>query len=138
MLNAKSWDHGVLPQMGPRLGIFFYGDQHYPSYINDFNVGKSFYPSQPVISLIDWQHIIDYYTATSPDSLLPAKKPIPIQINDSLFQAIQPEFHYSTPTVSFIKMEPNKELMVCDAFIKKTFLFDSALQLKDSLNIKAT
>src|SRR3954468_3326784 len=25
MLDRKSWENGVLPQMGPRLGIFFYG-----------------------------------------------------------------------------------------------------------------
>src|SRR3954451_22408350 len=94
MLNAWSWEHGVLPQMGPRLGIFYYGDRRYPSFVNDFEIGKSFYPSQPVISMEDWQHIIDYYTATSPDSLLPAKKPVPIQMNNALFQAVQPVFHY--------------------------------------------
>jgi len=138
MLNARSWEHGVLPQMGPRLGIFYYGDQRYPSYVNDFDIGKSFYPSQPVISMEDWQHIIDYYTATSPDSLLPVKKPVPIQMNDGLFRAVQPAFHYSTPTVSFIKMEPGKQLIVGDAFIKKTYLFDSTLQLEDSIKIKAT
>src|SRR3954453_9207931 len=123
MLNARSWEHGVLPQMGPRLGIFFYGDQHYPSFVNDFNIGKNFYPSQPIISMEDWQQIIDYYTATSPDTLLPAKKPIPIQINDGLFQVIKPAFHYNKPTVSFIGMESNKQLIINDAFIKRTFRF---------------
>src|SRR6478752_4542535 len=93
LLNAGSWEKGVLPQMGPRLGIFYYGYDQYPSYVNDLNIGKNFYPSQPVISLEDWQHIIDYYTATSPDSLQPAKKPAPIQLNDHLFGAIQPSFH---------------------------------------------
>src|SRR3954451_3723587 len=69
LLDAKSWEKGVLPEMGPRLGIFYYGFKQYPSYVNDLNVGRNFYPSQPVISLEDWQHIIDYFTATSPDSL---------------------------------------------------------------------
>src|SRR5690348_15705335 len=40
LLNSKSWEDGVLPEMGPRLGIFYYGYQQYPSYVNDFNVGK--------------------------------------------------------------------------------------------------
>jgi mono/diheme cytochrome c family protein len=31
LLDTKSWENGVLPQMGPRLGIFFYFHQ-YPSY----------------------------------------------------------------------------------------------------------
>ncbi|WP_431214810.1 hypothetical protein ACQ86N_08670 [Puia sp. P3] len=31
LLNAKSWEKGVLPQMGPRLGIFYNGFDRYPS-----------------------------------------------------------------------------------------------------------
>src|SRR4051812_24917905 len=67
LVDSKSWENGVLPEMGPRLGIFFYGFKEYPSYKNDFNV-KGYYPAQPVLSVLDWQHILDYYTATSPDS----------------------------------------------------------------------
>ena len=72
LANADSWQKGILPEMGPRLGIFFYGYDKYPSFKSDLNVDRNYYPSSPVIPLSDWQHIIDYYTATSPDSLLPA------------------------------------------------------------------
>ncbi|TKK66915.1 VCBS repeat-containing protein [Ilyomonas limi] len=137
LLNAASWEKGVLPQMGPRLGIFFYGNDRYPSYVNDYDIGKRFYPSQPVISMEDWQHIIDYYTATSPDSLLPAKKPQPIQINDTLFRAIQPSLHYSKPSVTYIQVQADKQLLLCDAFYKRILLFDDALQLTDSIKIKS-
>src|SRR6516225_1750943 len=65
LVDAKSWEDGVLPEMGPRLGIFFYGNKEYPSFKNDLNV-RGFYPSQQAMSFTDWQHIIDYYTATSP------------------------------------------------------------------------
>src|SRR5690348_14034845 len=51
LLNAASWEKGVLPETGPRLGIFYYGYERYPSYANDHNIGKNFYPSQPVISV---------------------------------------------------------------------------------------
>jgi len=69
LLDAKTWENGVLPAMGPRLGIFAYGFREYPSYRNDVSLDKNFYPSQPVLTNIQWQNIIDYYTATSPDSL---------------------------------------------------------------------
>ena len=59
LLNAKSWEKGVLPQMGPRLGIFAYNGEPYPSYRNDMFVDKKYYPSTPVITGEDWQHLID-------------------------------------------------------------------------------
>lgn len=134
LVDAKSWENGVLPGMGPKLGIFYYGFKAYPSYRHDLTVDKNFYPDQPVISLFDWQHIIDYYTATAPDSLLPAKKPLPITINDKLFQPVQPSFKYNMPAASFVKIEPDHRVIMCDAIKRKLFEFNSALQLTDSLN----
>ncbi len=133
LLDAKSWETGVLPQMGPRLGIFSYF-QTYPSYVNDSNIGKRFYPSQPVISYQDWQNIIDYYTATSPDTLLPAKKNPEIQMSNELFQPIQPSFKYKMPAISFVKFKSEGRIMMCDAIAKKLFTFNNALQLTDSIN----
>ncbi len=133
MLNAKSWQDGVLPEMGPRLGIFFYGYKEYPSYKRDMLVDKNFYPAQPVLSFADWQHIIDYYTSVSPDSLLPAKRPLPVTINNNLFSAATTSFKYHMPTASFVKIN-NGSLMMCDAFGKKLYLFDNKLQVTDSLN----
>lgn len=72
-LNAASWELGVLPHMGPRLGIFTFKDQRYPSNMADPNVGREFYPAKPMLSAQDWKAIVDYYTATSPDSL-PAQR----------------------------------------------------------------
>ena len=74
LLDTKSWEKGVLPQMGPRLGIIGLGSIKYPSYKRDMNLDKSYYPSQPVITEDDWQNIIDYYMATAPDSLPSTKK----------------------------------------------------------------
>jgi len=138
LLDSKSWNDGVLPEMGPRLGIFYYGNKAYPSYRNDMNVDKNYYPSQPVISLYDWQHIIDYYTAASPDSLLPAKKTTPIVMNEKLFQSLHPTFTYNKPTTAFVKIEPAQQLITCDAFEKKLFVFNNALQLVDSFNTKSS
>src|SRR5580698_6872027 len=69
LLDSRSWEKGVLPAMGPRLGIFAYGFQLYPNSRRDTNIGRGYYPSQPLLNSDDWQHILDYYTATAPDSL---------------------------------------------------------------------
>ncbi len=78
LVDAKSWEKGVLTQMGPRLGIFNYGFQTL-SPIKRLNIGSDFYPSYPVLSLADWQNILDYYEATSPDSLPPQRRNQPIK-----------------------------------------------------------
>src|SRR5215203_585451 len=67
-VNAGSWEKGVLPNMGPRLGIFQHYLQFYPSGRNDPTL-KGFYPEKPVLTPTQWQHIINYYSATSPDTL---------------------------------------------------------------------
>ena len=69
LLDAGSWEKGVLPQMGPRLGIFAYRQQRYPNNSQDPNVGRGFYPSEPLLSEEEWGAVIDYYTALAPDSL---------------------------------------------------------------------
>src|SRR5882762_865820 len=72
LLDARSWEKGVLPDMGPRLGIFRHEFERYPTSMRDTNIGRGFYPSRPLLTDEEWQHILDYYTATSPDSLAPA------------------------------------------------------------------
>jgi hypothetical protein len=137
LLDAKSWENGVLPEMGPRLGIFYYF-RYYPSSKNDSNVNKNYYPSQPVLSYDQWKNILDYYTATSPDSLLPAKKSPPIQINNKFFQPIQTSFKYNMSAITFVKIQPNHQLLICDAIAKKLFVFNQSLQLTDSINTESS
>jgi hypothetical protein len=91
LLPAHSWQNGVLPVMGPRLGIFAYEFRTYPSARGDRNLPKDFYPSNPVLSFDDWQHIMDYYVATSPDSLQ-ALNDTPIKNDLSLFQPERPPY----------------------------------------------
>jgi len=136
LADANSWQKGILPEMGPRFGIFSYGYQKYPSFKNDLNVDRNYYPSAPVIQLADWQHIIDYYTATSPDSLMPAKN-ANIQMNDSLFKPVQPSFGYYMPSASYVKIKLDK-LYMCDAFRKKFYVFNKELQITDSSNTRSS
>lgn len=136
LLDSKSWENGVLPEMGPRLGIFFYGAKAYSLSIKDQNVGSAYYPSEQVISFVQWQNIIDYYTAISPDSLEPAKKPKPVKITDKLFRTIQPSLKYKMPATVFVKFQPGNQLMLCDALKKKLYVYNAALQLTDSFNTK--
>ena len=44
--------------MGPRLGIFNFNYQRYPSFRYDRDLALRFYPSQPVVKPEEWQHIM--------------------------------------------------------------------------------
>ena len=137
LLDATSWEKGVLPNMGPRLGIFYYGNEAYPSYKNDQNIDRNFYPSQPILSYEEWQHIIDYYTATSPDSLPKQDRKEAIRSGLSLFNVQRPDFTFEAPGISFIKINADDSLhplLVSDVFRRNIYCFTRELAIKDSVN----
>ena len=49
LLDTKSWEKGVLPEMGPRLGIFSFGYILYPR-VTDGSISPDFYPSQSLLT----------------------------------------------------------------------------------------
>jgi hypothetical protein len=138
LLDAKAWEQGVLPSMGPRLGIFRFGFDIYPSFRNDKNLDQNFYPRQPLLTYGEWQNILDYYVATSPDSLPKQDRKHSIQNNLSLFSVQQPQFSYNDPTTLFVKIseDSSHSIIISDAFQKKVYFFDKQLRVKDSIDFK--
>ncbi|MDE3182190.1 MAG: VCBS repeat-containing protein [Bacteroidota bacterium] len=135
LLDARSWEKGVLPQMGPRLGIFNYGFQAYPR-SGDFNIGADFYPAYPVLSFLDWQNILDYYEATSPDSLPPQKRNQPIRDGLSLFKVENPAINYQNSATCYVKILPSDSshsIIIADAMKKELLFLNKNLQVKDSV-----
>ena len=136
LLDTRSWENGVLPNMGPRLGIFHYGMQAYPSYRYDREVDSNFYPSRPLLSLEEWQDIIDYYVATSPDSLPRQDRKDQIQLGLPYFTVEQPRLAYTNPTTSFVKInaaDSSHPLIISDASRRNIYFIDKDLQIKDSV-----
>src|SRR6476659_1429852 len=73
-LDAKTWETGVLPAMGPKLGIFNYKGQSYTFRGDNNMAGPGFYSQKPLVTPAQWQNIFDYYTASSPDKLPPQRR----------------------------------------------------------------
>jgi VCBS repeat protein len=137
LLDAKSWEKGVLPNMGPRLGIFQFNFEVYPSSKNEKALSKNFYPSSPLLSLEEWQDIIDYYIATSPDSLPHQQRPKAIQNNLSLFKAELPAFSYDKPATCFVEVDTSTKehsLLIADVFKRKIIRINNKLERIDSVN----
>jgi hypothetical protein len=136
LLDSKTWENGVLPGMGPRLGVFNYGFKEYPSSRYDKDLDKGFYPSQPVLNLQDWQYIIDYYTSVSPDSLTGQKRNHAVKKGDSLFKVGIPVLEKYMPTTCLVRIDTSAfptQLIVGDMMRKNIFRFDNRLSLSDSL-----
>jgi FG-GAP-like repeat len=134
LLDTKSWEKGVLPSMGPRLGIFYYDFEKYPSYKSDRDIDANFYPQKPILNFNEWQNIIDYYVATSPDSLAKQDRQQAIQNGLSLFTVQTPHISYENPASSFVKINPgDSSLIVSDVTRRNIYFLNSQLEIKDSV-----
>ncbi|MEP6596329.1 MAG: VCBS repeat-containing protein [Ginsengibacter sp.] len=135
LLDTKSWEKGVLPEMGPRLGIFNFGFEIYP-WINDKNIGADFYPSQPLLNLTDWQNIFNYFVATSPDSLPPQTRKDSIKTRQSLFKVQIPNLNYENPATCYIKINSGDSLhplIIGDAIKQIIYFISPKLEIIDSV-----
>ena len=136
LLDAKTWESRVLPYMAPQLGIFNYQFKTYPSSRFDRDLNSGYYPSHPLITDEEWQDIINYYTASSPDSFLQQQvRPSPITKELSLFSVQTPSFTYSEPATSLVKIDTGTamhELIISDAITQKIYRFNNLLQFIDS------
>ncbi|MGN6604281.1 MAG: FG-GAP repeat domain-containing protein [Ginsengibacter sp.] len=135
LADSKTWEKGILPQMGPRLGIFNYGFQTYPR-SREIEIGANFYPSHPVLNFKQWQSILDYYEALSPDSLPPQKRTEPIKEGLSLFNIEDPSVDYNNSASSYLKILPpgsRYSVIVGDAVKNELFFLDKDLHIDDSV-----
>lgn len=69
-LTKDVWRMHAMPSMAHYLGISTYGPSFYKA---PKDTGG--------ISIVNWQAIVDYYNKIAPDTLTPAKRPVPL-IND--------------------------------------------------------
>lgn len=137
LLDKNSWATGVLPAMGPHLGIFVYDTMRYPSQKNDPALDKNYYPSQPLIGFAEWQQILDYYTEAAPDKL-PAQPP-----HDSIvldlpgFKVATPAVNAPAPGIAYVKIN-NQKLYSFDIITSKLVQYNSQLQSINAVNTRST
>lgn len=140
LLDSKTWEKGVLPAMGPRLGIFFYNNTVYPSLRYDHNLGKNFYPAAPVLNFDQWQNIIDYYLAASPDTLISNPDKQASIANDLPgFKIVKPTIAYPEPATALVKViggDMHYGFVITDAVTHLLYRFDNTMQVMDSVGTK--
>jgi FG-GAP-like repeat len=135
LANAESWENGILPNMGPRLGIFNLNWNVYPSMVRDPNVPHGFYPSQPLMNPEEWQNILNFYLAMAPDSLPLQQRPHPIKNDLAIFSISAPSKTGISPTTCFIQIDTTRlphTILQSEIFRKSVTRFDDRLQPGDS------
>lgn len=141
LLDVNSWEKGVLPNMGPRLGIFNFYWNEYPSMRADRNVPAGFYPSNPLMTPDEWQHLLDYYLATAPDTLPAQERPYPIKNDLTIFSVYAPALTGIKPGTCFIQVDTTRvphSLLQTDIFRKTVIRYDRDLRPVDSFFSRGT
>lgn len=90
LLDKKTWQQGVLPQMALRLGqstqqmqaLGQFSDQTELTRILEANI----FPEHPTLHERDWQKLMAYYTSLAPDSLPNQPAHPPLRADLSLFK----------------------------------------------------
>jgi hypothetical protein len=134
LLTAGVWENGVLPAMGPRLGIFEYQYRRYPNNITDPEIGRHYYPTKPLLSNTDWQHIIDYYTALSPDTIIFQKRKTAIKSSNALFKAEAPVSYALNAATCLVAVDTTEEVIyTSDILNGSLYKYNTSLKMIDSL-----
>ena len=125
-----------MPHMGPRLGIYEFKYRRYPANINDPNLPPNFYPAHAAVTGDEWQHIINYYTATSPDTLPLQQRTTAIQKGLPLFAVEAPVVAQAGPGTSFVGIDAQKQqIITCDLLQQTVLRYNAGLTVIDSLHL---
>ncbi|MDQ6814707.1 MAG: FG-GAP-like repeat-containing protein [Bacteroidota bacterium] len=140
MLDSRAWENGVLPAMGPRLGIFFSNGRSYRANRYDMSLGKNFYPEKPLLTDVEWQQLSAYFIATSPDTLFD-KNASQRQVKQGLplFTITRPASGNPSPATCMVKItekDSSARLMVSDAKKEALYEYGYPLKMLDSVKTR--
>ena len=131
LLDKKTWETGVLPQMGPRLGVstgsLFKDDSRNP-YMMVLN---------KAVSEEDWQKIVAYYRERAHDSLPYQSLPAQPQVDPDLFKTgpFVPGMK-SSAIITLLKTDTiNDRIFIGEAGSNTLRIFDFNRRLLSSLKL---
>ncbi|GAB4423641.1 MAG: hypothetical protein OHK0039_40360 [Bacteroidia bacterium] len=69
LADAYTWEHHILPKMGPLLGVRSDGFRRYPDERSPEN--NHLFPPAPVLTPAEWRRLVSYFVHTAPVGPLP-------------------------------------------------------------------
>ncbi|RYY11276.1 MAG: VCBS repeat-containing protein, partial [Chitinophagaceae bacterium] len=110
---------------------------YYPSFRNDPNLDTNYYPSKPLLNAHEWQMIMNYYLATSPDTLTAQARTRIANKTLPGFTVQLPSYRLDTPALSFIKINGGSDeprLLFNDIIKNRLFSFSNLSSDPDSVD----
>jgi hypothetical protein len=134
LLSKDIWISQTLPAMGPLLGVFEYNGREYP-YSKSEHTPAGYYPKYAMLSLDDWNALLNFYYHNAPDSLPVSTGHRKIEIDQLFFKPSVPNYTSQTPpTATAAKLDSkNKHIYVSDVDGSTLLIFDQELNLEQSL-----
>jgi hypothetical protein len=141
LLDKKTWETGVLPEMSYRLGLgnrfelmTRISEEQYQSAMQ-----LNIYPETPTISPEEWQAIVNYYTRNAPAKPTPQKKKESISLDAFHFKVE----NYITPNdqiagVTSIKIHPTKPEVWVGMRTHQTVVLDKNLKAKGHFETRSS
>ena len=130
LLDKRSWEAGVLPQMAPRLGITSESLQ------DDIRNPHLVVLTKP-IAKEDWQRIVEFYRAAAPDSLPQQSRPSQPEVDPQFFRtgAFLPGLE-SSGIITLLSIDSARQrIIVGEAGTNTLRIFDWRRRLLSSLRL---
>jgi len=131
LLDKKTWETSVLPQMGQRLGAGT------PSLFDEGSRDPHMMVLTKAVSEEEWEKIVQYYRALAPDALPSQSLPAEPQLDPGFFKLgpLVPGMR-STAIITLLKADPTHErLFVGEAGSNSLRIFDWNRRLISSLKL---
>lgn len=136
MLDKRTWEMGVLPEMGLRLGIGdLFGkllgmDQEHMNQ----TIVSNIYPDRPLIAEEDWKKIVAYYVENAPEKPLPQVAREKVSPKLEGFRLITRKIAGgSWPRNTFVKFSPEERAVYSGEKNGELYKYDLSLKKLDSL-----
>jgi len=124
---------GVLPNMGPRLGIFSFMGLHYPSDKSKMGVPSNFYPDHALLNDEQWRDILAFYSASAPYTLTRQERKEPISMNHLQFSPVMPKKNYLAPVSTYVGIDTaGRKILQADGLQKMIYVYSDKLDQLDS------
>ena len=131
-LDKKTWENGVLPQMGLRLG--FSGPSPYTQDTFDINLVAKLLPKNPVITSDEWQAIKNFYINNAPDSLEAPEKIKSTTLTQ--FTALTAGFPHLKPLTTLVKVNELNNKIYFGGINNLIYQLNANLAIEDSIPVK--
>jgi hypothetical protein len=140
LLDKKTWETGVLPEMSYRLGLGNRFELMTRISEEQFQSAMQLntYPETPSITQEEWQAIVNYYTRNAPAKANPQKKKEPISVEPFHFEVKE----YITPNdliagVTSIKIHPSKPEVWVGMRTHQTVILDKNLKAEKQISTRS-